>query len=67
MGLSRSVIPNPFDSKLASRGCLLETGLAFLGAMAQSLCTTVPRDRHGPVPITGQEARTGRPGVEPNC
>ena len=31
MGLSLSVIPHPFDSRLASRGCLLETGLAVPG------------------------------------
>ena len=35
MGLSRSVIPNPFDSKLASRGCLLETGLAMPRVVAR--------------------------------
>jgi len=33
MGLSRSVIPNPFHSKLASRGCLLETGLVVPAEM----------------------------------
>src|SRR5438105_10682700 len=33
--LSRSVIPNPFDSRLASRGCLLETGLALLAEMLE--------------------------------
>ena len=36
MGLSRAVIPNPFDSKLPSRDCLLETGLAVPGEMLMS-------------------------------
>src|SRR2546421_981141 len=33
IGLSRTVIPNPFDSTLTSRRCLLETGLAVSVAM----------------------------------
>ena len=36
MGLSLSVIPYPFVSRLASRGCLLETGLALLGELHAS-------------------------------
>ena len=33
IGLSLSVIPDPFDSRLAARGCLLETGLGLAGEM----------------------------------